>query len=99
MWTNAAVKEMIDKYGHRICNMSLNNNKVLYIDYPGKDCVKLEDISFDNIGGVDVMVIQHNHSAYGKTITFKSYITTEFIEGINVMDEDYADYRIDPLRL
>lgn len=99
MWNNQGVQQMINNFGHRICAISLNNGKTLLIDYPGKDCVRLEDISFDNIGGCDVMKIEHKNHSYGTEMTFASYVTTEFIEDIIVMSEESANYRIDPLVL
>lgn len=98
-WTNASVKQMFDKYGDRICTISLNNGKCLFIGYRGKGQVQLSDISFEKIGDVEVMVIKHVDISSGRDIEFTSYITTAFIEGIDVMSEKDKDYRIDPLRV
>ena len=97
MWTNKGVKKLFDECGHRVCAISLNNGKTLLIDYNGPYSVKKEDISFDNIDGCDVMVIKHTDISSGKEVKYTSYITTEFIEGIDVMDPEFEDYRIDPL--
>ena len=98
-WTNAAVEQMFQKYGDRICSISLNNGKYLLIGYRGKGQVQMSDISFETIGGIDVMAIKHVDFSSGRDVNFTSYITTAFIEGIDVMDEKDKDYRIDPLRL
>ena len=98
-WSNSSVKQMFDKYGDRICSISLNNGKYLLIGYRGKGQVQMSDISFETIGGVDVMAIKHVDFSSGRDIEFTSYITTAFIEGIDVMSEKDKDYRIDPLRL
>ena len=97
MFTNAGVQEMIDKYGDRICGMSLNNGKYLLIGYEGVGSVQLSDISFDTIGGCDVMVINHTDISHGRHCKYQSFITTEFIEAINVMSEEDVNYRIDPM--
>lgn len=96
-WTNAAVQEMFNKYKERICVISLNNGKKLYIDYNVKEGVRLEDISFDTIGGVDVMKVAHRSSKQTDYIEWENFITTEFIEEIEVMKEGYENYRVDVL--
>lgn len=97
MFTNAVVKEMIKRYGERICGISLNNGKYMLIGYKGKGSVQLKDISFDTISGCDVMVINHVDISHGKHVEYQSFITTEFIEAVNVMTDEHKDYRIDPL--
>lgn len=99
MWNNQGVQKMFSEYGHRICAIALNNGKQLLIDYPGKDCVRLENITFDTIDGCDVMKIEHRNNSYGHELRFTSYVTTEFIENIIIMSEEDAKYRIDPLVL
>ena len=98
MWTNTTVKHFIDTYKHRISAIHLNNNKVIMIDYPGKYSTKLSDRSLETIGGVDLMVINHTDISSGKEVHYKTYVTTEFIEGIDVIDEADQEYRVDPLR-
>lgn len=96
-WTNAAVQEMFNKYGDRICVISLNNGKKMYIDYNLKEGVRRSDISFETVGGVDVMKVTHRSSKQTDYIEWENFITTEFIEEIGVMKEGYEDYRVDPL--
>lgn len=98
-WTNAAVKAMFSKYGDRICFISLNNGKGIFIGYDIKESVQLKDISFETISGVDVIKIAHRSSKQNTYIEWENFITTEFIEAIEVMKEDYGDYRVDPLLL
>ncbi len=98
-WTNAAVKATFDKYGERVCFIGLNNGKRIFIGYNVEEGVKLKDISFETIGGVDVMKISHRSSKQQPYIEWENFITTEFIESIEIMKEEYADYRIDPLIL
>lgn len=97
MWTNAGVKQMIDNFGHRICAIHLNNGKTMLIDYRGEFSTKLEDISLETIGGCDCLLVQHTDISSGKEVKFTSYVTTEFIEGFDIMSENDKDYRIDPL--
>lgn len=98
-WTNAAVQATFNKYGDRICFIGLNNGKRIFIGYNTKESVKLKDISFETISGVDVIKITHRSSKQDTYIEWENFITTEFIESIEIMKEDYVDYRIDPFLL
>jgi len=98
LWTNEGVKEMFDKYGDRINSISLNNGKHLFIGYQSSP--QLSDISFDTIGGADCMIIKHKDISHGyPAIEFETFLTTEFIETINVLSEKDKDKRIDPITL
>lgn len=97
-WTNKALKSMMDKYKGRVCAIHLNNGKVIMIDYPGKYNTKTDDISFETIEGIDLIVIDHTDISSGREVHFKTYNTTEFIEGVDILSEEDAQYRIDPLR-
>lgn len=98
MWTNKALKSFLDKNKGRVCSIHLNNGKVLMIDYPGKHTTKFEDIRFETVDGVDLMVVKHVDDSSGREVEFETYSTTEFIEGIDVMSEKDQMYRVDPLR-
>lgn len=98
-WTNAALQEMIDKFGDAIFYIGLNNGKRIYIGYPVKDSVKISDISLETIGGVDLIKIKHRSSKQSEYYEWSNYMTTEFIESVEVMDEPYTDFRVDPLIL
>lgn len=97
MMNNAAMQEMFTTYGKRICAISLNNNKLLLIDYKGSKTAKFEDISFVTVGGVDMMAIKRTDISSGKDVHYTNYIVTEFVESVMIMDEDSEQYRIDPL--
>ena len=97
MWSNAGVKEVFSKYGDRINSISLNNGKYLFIGYTSSP--QLDDITFDTIGGCDVMRIQHTSISHGTPIKFETLITTEFIEGIDILSEEDKDKRLDPLMM
>lgn len=98
LWTNAGIKGMFDKYGDRINSISLNNGKHLFIGY--KSSPRLSDISFETIGGTDVMVIKQKDISHGfPAIEFETVLTTEFIEAINILSEKDIDKRLDPLML
>lgn len=98
-WTNAGVKQMFDTYGDRICYISLNNGKGMFIGYRMQDGVQLKDIRLETIGGNDVMIVKHRSNKQQPYIEWEDFITTEFIENIEVMGEAYKDYRVDPLLL
>ena len=99
MLRNADLESFFNQNKGKICSISLNNGKNLLIDYPGVGNVSSDDISFVKIGSCDMMKIKHTNYSYGKEMKFTSYITTEFIEGINVMDDGYEQFRLDPLTL
>jgi len=95
--TNSALQEMFDTFGKRICGIALNNNKLLLVDYRGKGSTKFEDISFETIGGCDMIVVQKTDISSGREVKYKNYIMTEFVESVMVMDEADALYRVDPM--
>lgn len=99
MMSNSDMKQMIDTFGKRICGISLNNGKMVLIDYRGVGSTKLEDISFETIGGCDTMVIAKTDISSGTPLHYKNYVVTEFIESVIVMDEDSEKYRVDPILL
>ena len=99
MLNNEGMKSLIDEYGKRICAISLNNGKMLFLDYPGEDRVSVDDTEFKTVNGCDMLVIPRLCISYGRKLHYKSYITTEFIENVLIMDENDAMYRIDPLSI
>ena len=99
MYTNATMQAMVDQFGERICAICLNNNKKLYIGYTGKTSVQLSDISFETIGGCDMMKVKRKDLSSNTPISYVDYITTEFIENVLVMDEEYKDYRVMPMHM
>lgn len=96
MMTNAGVKELITKYGPRICAFCLNNGKVLRIGYNDNASCTIEEIEFETIGGCDMMVVPMTDIATGSNLKYKEHIVTEFLENIVIMDEEFEKYRIDP---
>ncbi len=96
-WTNAGVKAMFDKYGDRINSIAFNNGRYLFIGYESSP--KMKDISYETIGGNDVMKIHHRGYSGSNIVEWDNYMTTELIEGFDVLDEDYKDFRIDPIML
>lgn len=98
-WTNAALQKVIDTYGERICYIGLNNGKRIFIGYNMKEGVRLKDISLETIGGIDVMKIHHRSTKQSDYYEWDNFMTTEFIESIEIMGEEYEDLRIDPLLL
>lgn len=96
-WTNAGVKSMFDKYGDRINSIAFNNGRYLFIGFPSSP--KRKDISFETIGGVDVIKIHHTQYSGSNIVEWDNFMTTEFIEGFDILDEPYKDFRIDPILL
>lgn len=95
MHTNASIQAMFDKFGDRICGIGLNNGKYISIGYRGDVALQLSDISFETCGGVDMMVLNRTDISRNKPVKYQAYITTEFIESVNIMTEEFKDYRID----
>ena len=97
MMSNAILQSMFEEFGDRICAISMNNNKMMFIDYSSKASVRLSDISFETRGGCDFMVVKRKDISSGRDIYHTDYIVTEFVENVIVMDEGYEKYRVDPL--
>ena len=99
MHSNESLKAMFDEFGERICAISLNNGKMMFLDYNGAGSTKLSDITFETRNGCDLMVVKKTDISSGRNIPYTDYITTEFVENVIVMDEGYEQYRVDPLVL
>ena len=94
MWTNSALQPFLDEIGPRLNSISFNNGKYLLIGY--ESGVNHNDIELTTINGIDLMKVHHKQKQGGRWIEWDDYMTTEFIEGIDVMSEADKDYRIDP---
>ena len=99
MLTNKGLKQIIDTYKERVNSISLNNGKYLFLGY--ENSPTWDQIDYVTIDGCDFIKVPHIDISHNpkNPIKFHTLITTEFIEGIDIMDEGYEDYRIDPLRL
>ena len=97
MWTNKAVQKMITDFGDRINSFSFNNGKYLLVGY--ESGIQLSDISFVTVEGVDCLKVHHKQQSGGTVLEWDDYVTTEFIEGIDVLSEQHKDYRLDPFIL
>lgn len=96
-WSNKAIQKMIDEFGDRINSISLNNGKYLFIGY--ESGIQLKDITLITYEGVDCLKVHHKQQSGGTVLEWDDYITTEFIEGIDVLSEAHKDYRLDPFVL
>lgn len=97
-WTNAALKNYFDEFGERINSISLNNGKYLLIGYRD-GTVRLSDIEFIEYDGVELMRVHHTQQQGDRVLKWHDDLTTEFVEGVDVMSEEDIDYRLDPLTL
>ena len=86
---------MIDTYGDRIYCIFFDNTHRVMVGY--KDGTPLSDISLETIGGKDFVVIQNTSKSQMPPVKYKNYHPTEYIQWIGIMDEEYKDYRVDPL--
>lgn len=97
LWTNAALQSLFSQYKDRINSISLNNGKYVFIGY--ESGIQLDDIEFVTFNGVDCLKIHHKAQQGGTVLEWDNLVTTEFIEGIDIMSEGYDQYRLDPLTL
>lgn len=98
MMNNAVLQNMINEYGDRIYAFALNNNKYLLIGYNSKSSPLLKDIELVTIEDVDFIKVHHKEISSTKpAVNYVEFIPTEHIEMVGIMDEDSANYRVDPL--
>lgn len=95
-FTNANLKAFIDNFGDRIYCIYFDNGRIIYVNY--KDSVKLTDIKLETIGSEDFVAVHHTNEKTGNIgVSYTNYHLTSSIQWIGVMDEDSAQYRVDPL--
>lgn len=99
MWTNAALQKVINDKGKRINSIALNNGKYIFFGYNSPNSASIEDIRLETHDGVDVIVIPHEGYQYDKKVKWESWVTTEFIEGIDILDSGFENQRLYPLSL
>lgn len=97
--TNAELQALIDEFGDRICVIFFDNSLKLLIGYPGQSPQHASDLILKTVGGVDLVGVRQK-STYTKDraegVTYVNYHRTECIQYVAIMDEGFADYRIDP---
>ena len=96
-WNNRTFQKFKDQFGDRINSISFNNGKYLLIGY--ESGIQLKDIEPVTLEGVDCLKIHHKQQSGGIVLEWDDYMTTEFIEGVDVMSEQHKDYRLDPFIL
>lgn len=111
--TNEALQAMIEAFGDRLTVIKFDNTSNLYlgyntkvkktvksgVDYDEGRPIFVKDLELVTIGGVDFLAVPHSYynSLVGKVVSFKTYHVTETIQKVFIMDEDSADFVIDPL--
>jgi len=96
-WNNTALKAYFQENKGRINSLSLNNGKYLLLGYKGGPTE--EDIEFVTFQGVELIRV-HHESMHGDTkVKWTNDLTTEFVEGIDVLDPSNPDVALDPLKL
>lgn len=98
MMNNVAMKELVKEYGTRINSISLNNGKVLFLDYSDMNTPSVNELEFVTISGCDFIKVPHldiSHNPENPTKYF-TLLVTEFIENIEILDASNPDHRIDP---
>lgn len=98
--TNSDVKQIISEYGDRICFIQFNNSYKAFVGYKDSAIKSVDEIQFKTVGSCDMIGFPTKPIQFGirgQYPTFISWRLTELIEDIVVMDEEWADYRPDPL--
>ena len=94
---NTVIQKFITDFGDRIFCINLDNTRFIYIGYNGGP--KLSEISLETIEGVDFIVISKTDSSSRTPVKFKTYHVTDSVQWIGIMDEGYAGYGVDPLKM
>lgn len=107
--TNAGLQAAIAEYGERICCISLNNGKRLFLNYPStppnnkstQDCtIDIAQIQYKTFGDTDMFGFIHTDYSFGGVgVKFMIWHVTEFIEQLIVMEPEFSEYRVSPLHL
>lgn len=100
--TNSEFKNIIQEYGDRIFYIQFNNNYRIYVGYEDGQLKSVNDILFKTVGSTDLIgfpVTTKSFDHRAMELSYVSWKLTELIENITVMDEDYKDFRADPLLL
>lgn len=108
--TSAAMQAIFDEYGEKICAISLDNGRVIYIGYNQKDWsgkpipdgeargVTLKDIEFITYGDVEFMKITQKLQSQGMKVLEKiSLHPLDNIQCIQICNTD--GYLLDPLMI
>ena len=95
--TNAALQALIDANSKdRIFCINLDNSRFIYIGY--NNGITMDDISFETIGGIDFIAVSKTTKAMGSTeLKYKTYHLTETVQWVGVMEEEFKDFRPDPM--
>jgi hypothetical protein len=93
----ATLQAFLDTFGNRIFCINFDNSRWLYLNY--HDSTRVEDIYIEDVGDISFLVVPYSENHDGKIINAKKYHTVAAIQWIGVMDEDSAEWRMDPIPL
>lgn len=96
-WSNSALEKYFKENKGRINSISLNNGKYLFLGVKGGPTE--DDIEFITFNGVELIRVHHERMNGDKKVKWTNDLTTEFIEGIDVLDKVNPDVMLDPLTL
>lgn len=102
--TNAAFQAFLKEFGDRLCVITLDNNAKIYCEYEsggGNSSVKVKDIEFRTIGGVDMFAVPSwpmNRKEVEMGIKHQVWHPTFTIQALVLIDEDHKHFRVDPMQ-
>lgn len=100
--TNQAFKAFLDRFGERLCVITLDNNAKIYVEYKaggGKSSVKVSEIKMETIGGVDMFCVPSypmNPREVDMGIVHEVWHPTQYIQALVCIDEAHKHLRVDP---
>lgn len=98
--TNEAVQAFVAEFGNRICILIFDNGYRVYIGYDSSGIKSVDELLFQTFGGVDMIGIVKKLN--DPVLTRKGakcvmWHATACLQDIAVIDEGFANYRIDPM--
>lgn len=93
--TSTDLKAVVSKYGNRICAISFDNGERVLFGYRGT--VNATDIKWETFGEREIFSVKQKGTSTRPEYTFQSFHDPEGIRHIYIIDEEFKDYRIDPV--
>lgn len=105
--TKSCYEALVAQYGEKICGISLDNGRIIYVGYRQKDWhgkpipngqpkgPTLADITVETIGDLDCLVVREKMQSQGSVILDKiTYHPIDNVQAIQICDTE--GYMLDP---
>lgn len=99
-FTNAALREMFQTYGERISCLMFDNKNAVFIGHQSSPCKSVDDLDLLTVGGIDLIGVPlypTNSKDKAAGVMFYVYHITSSLHAVTMVDEDHADYLVDPM--